>query len=154
MHGGKSTGPTTAAGKAVTKHNAVKHGVYLNGFTPEELADLEAFHANDAAPTLLEELNVARIQLRRAWIAAARASSLTDPEAGLDVIEARQGSYMGVIESRKAEVIKRRPDMWIIVDRCLRTYIRAVEAYYHQVKMREMEERIEGMESRLPQTGS
>jgi hypothetical protein len=42
--------------------------------------------------------------------------------------------------------------MWIIVDRCLRTYIRAVEAFYRSIEMREMKDRVEALEGRLPQT--
>jgi len=155
MHGGRSSGPKTAQGKAVVSLNGVKHGVYLRGFTKEDLADLEEFHSQAETPTLLEELNVARIQLKRAWVAAGESVGADDPSAGLELIEQRAGSFEHRdVASRKTEVVRRRPDMWIIVDRCLRTYIRAVEAFYRSIEMRDMKDRVAALEGRLPATST
>ena len=155
-HGSKSTGPKTDEGKAVSKYNGVTHGIYVQGFTREDLADLEAFHSQTGGkPTLEGELDIARIHLKRAWIAAGVSVGMQNPEEGLEVVEQRTSQDTGgEIARRKAEVIRKRPDMWIIVDKYLRTVARLVEIQVNQIEVNRALEAFRSAEVRMMGNGN
>lgn len=156
FHGGASTGPKTTAGKNTVRLNAMKHGVYMVGYTELEMAELKSYYENRDRNNLDEELALARIHLRRAWIAAGEAADIDNPADGLQVVEqaTSQENVGEVIERRKAAVIKKRPDMWMIVDRCIRTVARVIEAQTRTLDVRDMKDELEEIKTRLPQTGS
>ena len=119
-HGGMSTGPKTVEGKMVTTRNSTTHGIYAAGHTEEEKELLAAMHAKEDQENLDYELDIARILLRRAWLVAGNALGVENPAEGMEVIEHRTSSEVGgQFELRKAELVKRRPDLWYILDRCL-----------------------------------
>ena len=156
-HGGASTGPRTKEGKARVALNGITHGIYLQGYSEEELKQLRQLHQERLKGGWRErmeaELDLTRIQLARAWRAAGEASHADNPEAGLELVEQHitHTSHHAEVEARKAEVIRRRPDMWIVVDRCVRTFVRAFEAYLKGVEQTDILEEIAELRGRLPQ---
>ena len=90
LHGGASTGPRRG------------HGVYADAFTPEET---EA--ANQAGDTLVQELLVARVQLRRALLAWERWSEVNaeslPPEEHTRTLDAK---------GEAVTTRRRRPNLW------------------------------------------
>ena len=155
FHGGRTTGPKTQAGKDRSKMNSVTHGVYVADYTEDELDKLEALMAEDQRDNLDAEIAVARIQLGRAWHAASLAVNEDDPQSGLEIFSASQTTESGGdFDRRKAEIVRRRPDMWIVVDRCLSRVGRLMEQKARILEVREVQERQDDLESRLPKQSS
>ncbi|WP_174490614.1 HGGxSTG domain-containing protein [Paraburkholderia oxyphila] len=112
LHGGKSTGAKTGAGKARRNAAATKHGIYADGFTSEEVRMLGAVH--DRVGSIDGELTALRIQFRRILLAQQRAFQ-GDPH-GLELIKRhdREASEYGPGD----EEVKERVDYDAKLDRC------------------------------------
>jgi len=154
VHGGASTGPKTPEGKAKSKMNGTTHGFYVKGHTPEEIEYLKEYHRKEERETLDAELDVARILLRRAWIIAGEALGVEDPTEGLELVESKQTSEestSSTVSRRRAEIIRKRPDLWLIVDRCLSRVGRLVEQKAKIMEVRELQGELDRIRERLPQ---
>jgi hypothetical protein len=119
FHGGKSTGPPKGS------RNAFKHGIYSTGYTEDERADLERFHS---VAGLDQEIVLARVQLSRAWVYVLIAIDNSEGET-LEFVETKVDEHTGQVlgkdgevidvSRRREEVVRKRPDLWRVIDRCL-----------------------------------
>ena len=136
FHGGKSTGPRTKAGKAASARRSTTHGLYAKGILPGEEEDLAQLGIT--ADDLTDEINIAKLQLRRAWQVSSELLG-KDPNDALELIETKTLSVQGMeeVDRRRAEVLRRRPDLWQIIDRCLRTVFRGMEARARVLEVRD-----------------
>ena len=143
-HGGKSTGPKTPRGKRVGAANSIKHGLYAKNYS---VADMEFVSGNENVliQSLDNELIVAKIRLNRALTEANRV--INDPKL-LDITDyittAEIGeSSQGLIDKAVTEIRHKRPDMWVLVDRCLRTVVQVAEARARIQEARDMQIEVE-----------
>jgi len=109
VHGGASTGNPSAKGN----QNAVKHGIYGDLLRPDEQA--VAADVQSATGKVENELLIARMQLRRALAAQARADALPN---GMEVFETVDREGAGEYQARN-EVKKKLRDYPQIIDRLL-----------------------------------
>jgi hypothetical protein len=137
LHGGMSTGPTTDAGKVKAAHQT--HGIYATALNPEEVEAV-----TQADDTLANELLVARIQLRRAlqsW------DTWSDGHSeGLPADE-----HTSTLDDRGTSVTirRRRPDLWMIIDRCLGRVGRLVEQRAKVEEVRDIERRLSELTDKM-----
>ena len=146
FHGGKSTGARTAAGKAITAKNARKAGIYDDQLNPEELRWARGIRA-EPSKDLEHEIMVAKLQIRRS-LAAWETWSTANPEGDLPVVETKTSTTAG--EPHHAEIHRRRPDLWTIIDRALGRVGRLTEQQARVVEFREALEKMAALEERLP----
>tara|TARA_R110002020_G_scaffold88739_2_gene217519 strand:- start:147 stop:737 length:591 start_codon:yes stop_codon:yes gene_type:complete len=91
FHGGKSTGPKTAKGKAKVGQNATRHGIYSRHYTDEEV-EVAATQVGRLMD-LSEEILTAQIELYR--IEKLMATRRDDPRAGIELTGIESGSKEG-----------------------------------------------------------
>ena len=63
FHGGRSTGPKTVAGKAITSQNARIHGLYAQALSPDEMEIFEAIFSGERKVADLE-LEIAMLKAK------------------------------------------------------------------------------------------
>lgn len=130
LHGGASTGPRTAAGRAEQRASATTHGIYANAI---DGAEIEAVSGTDVS--LDWELLVARVQLRRAL-------KVWDRFVEGDALQLEE--HTTVTGDRPTETLRRRrPDLWGIVDRCLGRIGRLTEQRAHVEEVAALSERLD-----------
>jgi len=137
LHGGASTGPKTRDGKLRSSHPT--HGIYSTALGVEEVTAVER-----QGITLVQELTVARVQLRRALLAWEKWNT-TNPE-GLpadELVTTRNDRGEGTT------VRRRRPDLWGIIDRCLGRIGRLVEQHAKVEELRVIERRLDELTEKL-----
>ncbi len=116
MHGGNSPGPPKGS------RHALKHGIYVKGFSPEELSDLPGIRATIGGVD--EELVVAKIQLQRALKVLRGVESGEDEELGFELAERKEEdaflSHDGeTLPGTKRTTVRKRPDYRAVIDRLL-----------------------------------
>ena len=119
FHGGTNPGPPKGS------TNGLKHGIYKAGYSEEEIKDLDTIRATIGK--LDEELTLAKVMLKRTWVAMATAEK--DQSAGFEMSEIKQtqrpvagvdaqGNAITSMQTTR-EVIQKRPDYRAISDRFL-----------------------------------
>ncbi|MFD2271820.1 HGGxSTG domain-containing protein [Undibacterium arcticum] len=111
MHGGSSTGAGDAARPG--NQSATKHGIYGDLIHQDELACVDGVMSS--AGVVENELLIARLQLRRALRAQAKADDLSDGMEVYETIE-REGAENATAHS---EIKKKLRDYPQIIDRLL-----------------------------------
>lgn len=127
-HGGKSTGPKTAEGKAKVSQNALKHGIYANTVFEDE----KELAKDLATGSLEQELMILRLQLRRALIAQKEVENSIrendgedDPDnpTGFKLAEVTEenedgtSKEFGSSQKEKTKVVRKRPDFDTVIYR-------------------------------------
>ncbi len=137
LHGGMSTGPTTDAGKAKASHPT--HGIYAAALNPEEVEAV-----TQADDTLANELLVARVQLRRALQSWDTWSAGVPEELPADEHTSTQDD-----RGKSVTIRRRRPDLWVIIDRCLGRVGRLVEQRARVEEVRDLQILVQELEDKL-----
>lgn len=130
VHGGASTGPKNASGN----QNARKHGIYSDALTADEAGIWDEINVG----TLDDDIKIAKLQLRRALIAQAKAeegdgldldveTDSNGPAGSTRSTQRRRRGYediinrllgrIGDLEAKRAELLKANPPPEIPVGR-------------------------------------
>lgn len=136
-HGGNSTGPRTAAGKAKTRHNSTKDGIYSSTLNEQDRQWLDELTEGDS---LDQEIRLARLQIRRA-LAAWEKWEGENPEPILPTVDGIQRT--DAKGRTTAEVHRRRPDLYAIIDRALGRVGRLVQQQATVIEIRDLKDMIE-----------
>lgn len=146
FHGGRSTGPKTKAGRAKMALQAVTHGIYGDKITEEESRWGSSLKAGEG---LEHEIFVARLQIRRAlsYWATWEAANPEDQDQ-LPVVEIKTSTTAG--QPHHAEIHRRRPDLWAIIDRALARVGRLVEVETKVIEVRDLEALVRDQLTRTP----
>jgi hypothetical protein len=148
FHGGRSTGPRTPEGKVKAGKNRppIVHGIYGDKITDEEN---EWARTISGGSGLAHEIFVARLQIRRALAAWDEWSDANpEDERQMPMVEIKTSTTSG--EAQRAEILRRRPDLWHIIDRALGRvgHLQQQEATIHAVQ--QMEEAVQAGLARIP----
>lgn len=138
-------------GQAREGSGSRRHGMYSKFFSAEEM---EMLDQQEGRTQLDHEIRVAKIMLARAMKMWDEWAHNHDDVADLPIEETRQQDTMtaGEADSRLQEIKRRRPDLFAIIDRCNRTVATIVERQARVVEVRDLQEELEAMKGRLPQT--
>ena len=137
LHGGSSTGPRTRGGKKRSAHPT--HGIYATALGVEEVTAVE-----QRGITLVQELTVARVQLRRALLAWEKWNTTNPKGLPADEHVTTQND-----RGEGTTIRRRRPDLWGIIDRCLGRIGRLAEQHAKVEEVKEIERRLDELTEKL-----
>ena len=125
LHGGKSTGAKTKAGKKKAARRALKHGIYSKGLHQDEKDAWEDIELG----SIDDEIRLAKLQLARAVAAQKEAEDGADDDFKIGFEPSEKRTSTGK-DGARTETIRKRPDFRAVIDRLLGRIARMEQLRY------------------------